>query len=108
MKRRLSVNVMELSPSEEKIKCLLFLTFIYPYSVLLFCPLDCSEFGSKTSSHGRDTRPFLFYPLYFHAPEELVKPIHFVKNKMSTPNDNVLFLIFAGDEKTYSKRNTQP
>ena len=27
---------------------------------------------------------------------------------MSTPKDNVFFLMFNGDEKTYSKHNTQP
>ena len=31
----------------------------------------------------------------------LVKPIYFVKNKMSTPKDNVLFLMFDGEKNTF-------
>ena len=107
MKMRVLVNVIELSPSEEKIKCLLFLSFIYPYSVLLFCPLDCSEFGSKQSWPWYSAIHFLSI-VFSCSWKLLVKPIYFVKNKMSTPKDNVFFLMFNGDEKTYSKHNTQP
>ena len=73
--------------------------FPLPLFLLLLCPLDCSEFGSKTRSHGRDTRPFNFYPLYFHSPEIYLK--NQCINKMSTPIDNFLFLMFDGGKNGF-------